>query len=786
MKNFLLLCSITLLSLVTKAQTLVGISPNVYVQGSNTTLTTTITGQGTGFFLSSSSPGMNIYNGSTIYYGDYFGTTVSSDTTFTTTLVMSPTAPLGSYTLVVNYFDGPAWSNPNTVTLTLPNAFTVVAADGYINGTVFDDRNQNGIQDLGESGIPGISLNIQPVNLTISTDVNGHYSYPLTNGSYSISYITSNNNSNYLFFSPPATAINNFVINNSNYTANYPMYRGLTSMNPDSAYFGQTINVTVYSAKGIFRNGGANLATTYLSRTSGTAYKFYCKNYTFIDSTTAILKFKIPNLATYKGNYSLYFNCNQVYTGVHILNNCLSIVDPPLFMNGIVFFDSDSNGVKGLGETGVCSGKVLMLPDSIVAYPDINGNYGIGTEAGTHTLNFIPDVGAPLSVGSAASYTATVSGTTSGYNFGIKSTGTTYSSSLNFSPCWAGCVHPNFFGFIVTNTGVVPYNGYVYMILDSNMIYVPSGSNGWWGASYPTSVNGDTLFWSFSNLQPLGTQNFGAYISTPVGGVTITYSATVVSLNSNGQPAFSTTNSYSHIVNCSMDPNEKSVRPFGEYAQHYTLMSDELEYSIVFQNTGTDTAFTVVIRDTLDASLDINSMQVLLSSNSVKSEVDLMTGVAKFTFNSILLPDSNTNEARSHGFIKYRIRPKNGLANNTLVTNKAAIYFDFNAPVITNETYNTLVYVIPTGISLNTKATLNITVVPNPFSNNAQLKYDNKLHQLHTLNIYSIDGQLVEKLQSTDEKLEIHSAKMNSGLYLFELVNQVTNEISRGRFVVEK
>ena len=48
------------------------------------------------------------------------------------------------------------------------------------------------------------------------------------------------------------------------------------------------------------------------------------------------------------------------------------------------------------------------------------------------------------------------------------------------------------------------------------------------------------------------------------------------------------------------------------------------------------------------------------------------------------MPDSNINEPNSHGFVSFRIKPQTTVAPNTTIPNKAAIYFDYNAPVITN------------------------------------------------------------------------------------------------------
>ncbi|MEL6141909.1 MAG: hypothetical protein AAFU67_09855, partial [Bacteroidota bacterium] len=49
----------------------------------------------------------------------------------------------------------------------------------------------------------------------------------------------------------------------------------------------------------------------------------------------------------------------------------------------------------------------------------------------------------------------------------------------------------------------------------------------------------------------------------------------------------------------SYDPNAKVAYPTGYGERHYIEEGTKLTYDIYFQNTGTDTAFTVIIRDTL-------------------------------------------------------------------------------------------------------------------------------------------------------------------------------------------
>ena len=81
------------------------------------------------------------------------------------------------------------------------------------------------------------------------------------------------------------------------------------------------------------------------------------------------------------------------------------------------------------------------------------------------------------------------------------------------------------------------------------------------------------------------------------------------------------------------------------------------------------------------------SFEILGFSDSVKTELK-ESGELIFTFDNIMLPDSNINEPESHGFIKYSISPKNTLFPGQTIKNTANIYFDFNPAIITNTTFN--------------------------------------------------------------------------------------------------
>ena len=142
---------------------------------------------------------------------------------------------------------------------------------------------------------------------------------------------------------------------------------------------------------------------------------------------------------------------------------------------------------------------------------------------------------------------------------------------------------------------------------------------------------------------------------------------------------------YCGIVTGSYDPNDKMGYPLGVTDSQFVLPNKQLEYLIRFQNTGTDTAFNVVIRDTLDSDLNIYSVQTGVSSHHYEFKM-YGQNILEWSFYNILLPDSNVDLSGSNGYVKFSVLQNKNLPDFTEINNSAAIYFDFNPPIITNET----------------------------------------------------------------------------------------------------
>ncbi len=142
-------------------------------------------------------------------------------------------------------------------------------------------------------------------------------------------------------------------------------------------------------------------------------------------------------------------------------------------------------------------------------------------------------------------------------------------------------------------------------------------------------------------------------------------------------------------IRAAYDPNQKSAIPTGVGSEHLLAANKSIHYTIEFQNTGTDTAFRVQIRDILSPKLNVNSFRPGASTHPYTWQI---TGAdtLEFLFQPIMLPDSNVNEVASHGWVSFEIDQKPDLADGTVIENTAAIVFDYNPPIITNTVLHTI------------------------------------------------------------------------------------------------
>lgn len=224
---------------------------------------------------------------------------------------------------------------------------------------------------------------------------------------------------------------------------------------------------------------------------------------------------------------------------------------------------------------------------------------------------------------------------------------------------------------------------------------------------------------------------------------------------------------YQHPVK-SYDPNGKSVSPDGLIKQN----TAKLNYSVFFQNTGKAAAYKVVVIDSVDTNLPLT--KVVINSASHKYSISVKNNVLMWTFDNINLPDSAADEKNSHGNLIFSASLTPGLAVGTEIKNKAYIYFDYNAPVTTNETLNKIGII--TAVESLTYISENIKVYPNPAG--SELIIENKGEKNQKFILMNSIGQTLETIRlGSLESYKLNTSNYAPGLYLFRSENGETAKV---------
>lgn len=476
-------------------------------------------------------------------------------------------------------------------------------------------------------------------------------------------------------------------------------YSQIVSIRPDTAVQGQSLSTIITMPATTFSFSSAPYQNTdiYLQQ-GGTV--IYCDpsysiynvygNPPFWFDDSLHCDFNIPNNVP-SGYYDVHL-LTYDYMGIptdNTLPGGFHIGAFAGYVEGDLYFDTNQNGAWDGGEPPLYNHRVSINPGNFTTYSNSTGHYKAFLDSNTYTVSYLPNVSF-TQTSLPATYGGPVPPSYSGFDFGA------YSSQALYNQYFYVWHHPMkcqpFYGYTyidITNNGYLSVQGSITMVHSPNLTLstaIPA----------PDVVSGDTMTWYYSALAPgqsihIGGSNGMNWIAfnDPPAGQTIWYTTIDSVFDLSGNALTQYADSFGFVVTCSCDPNDKEVSPYGVASQHYTPPNTELTYTINFQNTGNDTAVTVTISDTLDPSLNWNTLEVISSTDPVFTQMD-PNGVVTFTFENIMLPDSNVDEPGSHGAVAYHIMTDSLLPDPTAIHNTAYIVFDWNPPVVTNTTLNTI------------------------------------------------------------------------------------------------
>ena len=432
-------------------------------------------------------------------------------------------------------------------------------------------------------------------------------------------------------------------------------------------------------------------------------------------------------------------------------------------MRGVNRFDADNNGCNA---SDIPAPYVkINLSNGNSYLPNSSGNYKFGLPVGSYTVT--PTVENPtyytISPASVQVNFPTQAAPLD-QDFCITANGTHHDLEISILPLAEAS--PGFnatYRILYKNIGTAIESGTVNFSYNNSIAQVVS--------SVPsvTSTNGNTMTWNFSGLQPFEskfidvTLKFNTPQQSPalIGGENIMFSANLTTLNSDETPANNTFELSQTVVN-SFDPNDKTCLQGNSV--DISTVGDYVTYLIRFENIGNGNAKNIFIRDEIDsAKFDITTLTPLHASHLFSTKVYDGNRV-QFLFENILLPStlgSNT------GYVAFKIKTVSTLNIGDSFSNAAAIYFDYNDPILTNNEVTTIADQLsnPTFEQKH----IEIKLYPNPVVDQLHIKLDSDLEKINSVEIYNISGQLLMVLTKGAKTASIDVSHLPSGTYLLKL-----------------
>lgn len=475
--------------------------------------------------------------------------------------------------------------------------------------------------------------------------------------------------------------------------------------------------------------------------------------------------------ATVLGPQTILTTSCNAYDTVNIPINCNNSCSQTSCVSVYVFCDSNNNGIMDLGEMPIPFAPVQFMVNSFGSSTTV---FSDSTGFAQYCSNVFPNqyVFAQISQAwlqqhgyTSSNSVLTVLTSSNGmqntgyYGINCGGTGAQCADLWTTVTPWIGYYQgqTNYIKLNIGNYG--PGTAYTYtvtMTFPAGVTPVTSSIN---LPGY--TISGNTITWNLSNAYAGYSYSDVIYFTCPTGlpsGTAHYFTSTITATNNTTD--CNTANNDGNLlqlVGSSYDPNDKSV----DHEQGIDPATVQtLTYTIRFQNTGTAPAQNIYILDTLSQNLDWATLEILDASHTMQL-IDLGNGVKRFDFPQIWLPDSNANEAASHGHVVYRIREKatNGIGSE--IENTAYIYFDWNDPIVTNTTYN-----VNSALGLNTWNSQNFNLFPNPTKDHFTIQSNETIIRVE---IVSMTGQVV--LNHFDETSEttVSTQGLDAGMYLVRI-----------------
>lgn len=439
-------------------------------------------------------------------------------------------------------------------------------------------------------------------------------------------------------------------------------------------------------------------------------------------------------------------------------------------VSGKAYLDNDKNNYFSSGDMPIANESVVVNPGNITVLTDYNGNYSLpGLDSGRYTFKINKPKNTLFSKPSLGIYTDSLTRDSSvfrDFTFSIDSS--VRDIQVGLTAFWGWRARR---GFTETYFLKVKNNS---AFKKSGTVVLNYGAGFYDPVSYDSSLvfsNGKAVF-TFTDLmvnkELVVAFSMKTYNTLSLGGthkIWCSIDSTLMAWDIDSTNDKDTC--YLKLVN-GCDPNDKTSLPAGDILPG----TRHIQYHINFQNVGNDTAYNVVVVDTLDLRLPLE--KIVIGSSSHKFQLRNVNNILIFEFKNIKLVDSATNEKGSKGFIRFSALLSPNLPIGSKVDNRAHIYFDYNDAVITNVASVRIQdksEIVDQDITQFNK----LLVYPNPSSNLIQIV--NTLEN-SSYTIYNLNGETIQTGNAEMGENTINVSGLAKGIYFIVLSNGLNAKIS--------
>ncbi len=430
---------------------------------------------------------------------------------------------------------------------------------------------------------------------------------------------------------------------------------------------------------------------------------------------------------------------------------------------GMVYYDENKNCIQDSTEIGIPNMKILLQPGNLTTVTDSNGMYSLSAAPGDYTLTQLTEE-SQWNASCTSVFDLSVVGIGNKYcgnNFADTAACPLPDLSVEISSTAHRIGFENLIALTYKNTGTMTATNAKLTLMFGPYI-IPLES------SVPWSLEaGSDRRWDLGDVQ-IG-ESVTIYIKDSVStNVTIADDIRLkASFYADQDDCHGQDNITMDVQPAvgALDPNDITVTPQG-----YIENDQELIYKIRFQNVGNAMVSTVRIEDKLPKELDINTLKIGLTSHNYRFEIrDENTLV--WTFENINMPDSLTNEAASQGFVFFKIKPKSDLEDGVEIKNKASIFFDNLAPILTNTEVNMIGEEPVPEFSTD-----QLHIFPNPMTLASKIQIvplDGGSVDIVRLQVFDLLGKkLFEKTGISESAFQLNKGNLTTGHFIIKAVGE--------------